>query len=88
MRRQRVLALGVLVLAGLQAPSSEEIYSRHCLAGCRPPTESVTATSSSIREIYMLSYKPLGARMGVSPNMVRRHAQNLECGQIDEEPFS
>ena len=35
MRAQLALALGVLVLAGRQAPSSEEIYSWQCLAGCR-----------------------------------------------------
>ena len=54
-----------------------------------PPPDGVPDSNELvIREIYMLSYKPLAARMGVSPKMVRRHAQNLECSRIDEEPFS
>ena len=56
MRRELALALGVLVLAGLQAPSAEEIYSRHCLAGC--PTGAPDSNELVIREIYVLSNNP------------------------------
>ena len=34
MRRGLALVVGWLVLAGPQAPSAEEIHSRHCLACC------------------------------------------------------
>ena len=56
MRRPFALALGVLVLAGLQAPAAEEIYSRQCLAGC--PDGSPDSNELVIREIYILASTP------------------------------
>ncbi len=53
MRRPSALAIGVLVLAGLQAPAAEEIYSRQCLAGC--PTGAPDSNELVIRDIYVLS---------------------------------
>ncbi|MCH7747942.1 MAG: hypothetical protein IH939_07580 [Acidobacteria bacterium] len=56
MRRRFVLALGVLVLAGLQAPSAQEGYSRHGLVGC--PDGASDSNELVIRAIYVLSNTP------------------------------
>ena len=46
----------MLVLAGLQTPSVEEIYSRHCLADC--PSGAPDSNALVIRKIYILSNNP------------------------------
>ena len=56
MRRRFVLALGVLVLAGLQAPSAQEGYSRHSLVGC--PDGASDSNELVIRAIYVRSNTP------------------------------
>ena len=56
MRPRLAIALGVLVLAGLQAPSAQEVYSRRCLAGC--PDGSPASNELVIREICVLSNNP------------------------------
>ncbi len=56
MRRQLAIALGVLVLAGLQALSAQEVYSRHCLAGC--PEGFPDRNELVIRDIYVLRNNP------------------------------
>ena len=56
MRRPLALAIGVLVLGGLQAPSAETICSRHCLAGC--PDGAPDNNELVIRDIYILSNNP------------------------------